>query len=280
MEYSSATLELMDILGTKGPRPGFRMEERAPSQSIGFRFSFLLPFRKPTTSQNQFADPENLTPEGPDGRSDQGTLYAPSAWSVTAGQLRQDNNTCQQNLQTSAVDMLGTFAICQASRGLTDFQLAVDIRSEDDDAIGILFRYRDADNFYRISWDQQRRTRRLVKCSNGQFTVLAQDAVWYEIGKTYRVAIVARGPQFAVAIDGTPIFHAWDPEIYQGAIGLYCCAQQGAIFDTLRIEAATNRTYRLMRAGLRHHSEFGEPMRIQIARWFRSLRFSIGPTRP
>lgn len=252
MEYSSATLELMDILGTeKTFGLGFRTEGEGAIQidRISLQLS-VLPFRG--TGQPLFKT-FSLIQEEFDFASlagwsimDQGTLYAPSAWSVTAGELRQDNNTCQQNLQASALDMLGTFAVCRASRGLADFQMAVDIRSEDDDAIGILFRYSDPQNYYRFSWDQQRRTRRLVKCSDGQFTLLAQDAVWYEIGKTYRVAIVARGPQFAVAIDGSPIFHAWDSEIHQGAIGLYSCAQQGAVFDNLRIEAATKRTDRLM----------------------------------
>jgi hypothetical protein len=271
MEYSSATLELMDILGTeKSFGLGFRMEAEGSVQvdRISLQLS-VLPFRgtgQPLARTYSLIQEEFDAP-GLAGWSivDQGTLYAPSAWTVADGWLRQANNTCQQNLQASAVDMLGTFAVCRASRGLADFQLAVDIRSEDDDAIGVMFRYRDPENYYRFSWDQQRRIRRLVKCSDGQFTVLAHDAVWYEIGKTYRVAIVARGPQFAVAIDGIPIFYAFDNQIQQGAIGLYCCAQQGAVFDNLRIEAATNRTYRLMApigdlAGIT-----GEPMRIPIA---------------
>jgi hypothetical protein len=271
MEYSSATLELMDILGTeKTFGLGFRTEGTGTVQvdRISLQLS-VLPFRgtgQPLAKTYSLIQ-EEFDSDGLAGWSivDQGNLYAPSAWSITDGRLRQDNNTCQQNLQASAVDMLGTFAVFRASRGLADFQLAVDIRSEDDDAIGILFRYRDPDNYYRLSWDQQRRTRRLVKCDNGQFTVLAQDAVGYEIGKTYRVAIVARGPQFAVAIDGTPIFHAWDSEISQGAIGLYCCAQQGAIFDNLRVEAATNRMYRLMAPVGNLAGITGKPMRISIA---------------
>ena len=252
MEYSSATLELMDILGTeKTFGLGFRIEGDGTVQvdRISLQLS-ILPFREAGQPR---ARTYSLIQEEFDSGDlagwsivDQGSLYAPSAWSVTNGRLRQDNNTCQQNLQPWAVDMLGTFAVCQAGRNLADFQMAVDIHSEDDDAIGIMFRYRDPDNYYRFSWDLQRRIRRLVKCSNGQFTVLAQDAVWYEIGRTYRVAIVARGPQFAVAIDGAPIFHSWDSEIPEGAIGLYCCAEQGAVFDNLRIEAATSWTDRLM----------------------------------
>lgn len=252
MEYSSATLELMDILGTeKTFGLGFRVEGDGTIQvdRISLQLS-ILPFRE---AGQPLARTYSLIQEEFDSGDlagwsivDQGSLYAPSAWSVINGRLRQDNNICQQNLQPSAVDMLGTFAVWQAGRNLADFQMAVDIHSEDDDAIGIMFRYRDPNNYYRFSWDLQRRIRRLVKCRNGQFTVLAEDAVWYQIGRTYRVAIVARGPQFAVAIDGAPIFHSWDSEIPEGAIGLYCCTEQGAVFDNLRIEAATNRTERLM----------------------------------
>jgi hypothetical protein len=271
MEYSSAVLEMMDILGTeKTFGLGFRMEGEGTVQvdRIWLHLS-VLPYRgtgQPLARTYSLIE-EDFDSGGLAGWSivDQGVLYAPSAWSITDGRLRQDNNTCQQNLRPSMVDMLGTFAVCRASRKLADFQMAADIRSEDDDAIGIMFRYRDPANYYRFSWDQQRRTRRLVKCHNGQFTILAHDAVGYEIGNTYRVAIVARGPQFAVAIDGTPIFQAWDSEIPDGSIALYCCAQQGAIFDNLRIEAAANRTDRLMAPIGSVAGNTAETMQIPIA---------------
>lgn len=269
-QYSSATLEFMDILGTETTFGlGFLMESggSVEIQRISLQVS-ILPhsafgqtlFKSFTLLEEGFASSELS------GWSivDEGILYAPSAWNMTDGKLRQMNNTCQQNLQSSAVDMRGTSAIFRASREFGDFQMAVDLCSYDDDAIGILFRYRDPDNYYRFSWDQQRKVRRLVKCLNGKFTVLAQDEIPYEIGKTYRVAIVARGPQFAVAVNKVPIFSVWDSQIKQGFIGLYCCADQGAVFDNLRIEGTRIWTQRLMAPFGTIKATSAETMRIPI----------------
>ena len=49
----------------------------------------------------------------------------------------------------------------------TDYRLSVYLRSADDDAIGVVFRYLDADYYYRFSMDRQRKYRRLVRVING-----------------------------------------------------------------------------------------------------------------
>lgn len=269
-KFSSATLELMDILGTeKTFGLGFRMDGigTVEIERVSLQLSILphQDYGKPLYKTYSLIQ-EDFESGGLSGWSivDQGILYAPSVWTLTNGQLRQNNNTCQQNLQASAVDMRGTCAVCQASRGLGDFQMAVDLCSIDDDAIGILFRYCDSDNYYRFSWDQQRKARRLVKCRNGRFTVLAEDSVVYEIGKTYRAAIVARGPQFAVAIDGVPIFRVSDSDFTEGSIGLYCCADQGAVFDNVRIEGTRSWTRRLMAPIGKIEGNSDESIRVPI----------------
>lgn len=269
-KFSSATLELMDILGTeKTFGLGFQMEGvgTIEIERISLQLS-ILPhqvYGKPLYKTYSLIQ-EDFESGILSGWSivDEGILYAPSDWTLTGGQLRQNNNTCQQNLQASTVDMRGTYAVCRGSRGLGDFQMAADLCSIDDDAIGVMFRYRDSDNYYRFSWDQQRKVRRLVKCRNGRFSVLAEDAVVYDIGKTYRVAIVARGPQFAVAIDGVPIFSAWDSELTEGSIGLYCCADQGAVFDHVRIEGTRSWTQRLMAPIGKIEGNSDESIRVPI----------------
>jgi hypothetical protein len=73
----------------------------------------------------------------------------------------------------------------------TDYQLSLTLRSDDDDALGVMFRYQDTANYYRFSWDRQQRYRRLMKRQNGVFTLLAQDTVPYKKGRTYRLEVVA-----------------------------------------------------------------------------------------
>ena len=54
-----------------------------------------------------------------------------------------------------------------------NYTVSARMRSTDDDAIGIMFGYRDANNYYRFSMDRERKYRRLVKVVNGIFSVLA-----------------------------------------------------------------------------------------------------------
>jgi hypothetical protein len=167
---------------------------------------------------------------------DQGTIGGASAWNVAHSQLYQTSNISQANLQPTMVDMLGTHLVCESGEGLRDYRVGVDQRAVDDDSMGIMFRYQDAQNYYRFSWDLQRLSRRLVKCRNGQFTILAQDSIGYEIARTYRVEAACQGNDLIIAIDGTEIFRVEDDELPEGTVALYCCAQQGVTFDRFRLE--------------------------------------------
>ncbi|NIS81968.1 MAG: hypothetical protein GTO14_17565, partial [Anaerolineales bacterium] len=58
-------------------------------------------------------------------------------------------------------------------------------RSGDDDAIGLMFRYKDKDNYYRFSMDRERKYRRLVKKVGGKYSLLWNDAVQYQVDRDY-----------------------------------------------------------------------------------------------
>jgi len=122
---------------------------------------------------------------------DQGTNDGPMSWSAATGVMVQSSNVYTLPVGTE-LPKLGTYAYWQGGTGWTDYTTEVTIKSADDDAIGIMFRYQDKNNYYRFSWDKQRSYRRLVKCVNGQFTLLAQDSVPYVTGQNYQVKIVPR----------------------------------------------------------------------------------------
>jgi hypothetical protein len=71
-----------------------------------------------------------------------------------------------------------------------------------DDAIGLLFRYRDVDNYDRFSTDRNLGYGRLVKNVGGTFTQLWGDDGRFEAGRTYELAIVAIRPTLRGFIDG------------------------------------------------------------------------------
>jgi hypothetical protein len=112
----------------------------------------------------------------------------------------------------------------------TDYRVSLTLRSDDIDALGVMFRYQDGNNYYRFSWDHRRRYRRLVKQENGVFTLLAADGMPYRRGQAYQVGITALGTQLQVSIDGQLIFDVSDSSFAHGPIALYSRANTGSRF--------------------------------------------------
>jgi len=169
---------------------------------------------------------------------DQGTNDGPMDWSAATGVMVQSSNAYLPPTGTE-LPKLGTYALWQGGIDWTDYTTAVTIKSTDDDAIGIMFRYQDENNYYRFSWDQQRSSRRLVKCVAGQFTLLVEDSVPYVTGQNYQLEIVAQGTILQVFIDGSLIFSVNDSSLSWGTIALYCWGNAESYFDDIVVESAT-----------------------------------------
>jgi hypothetical protein len=123
-----------------------------------------------------------------------------------------------------------------AGAAWSDYRLSVSVASDDDDAVGVLFRYRDSGNYYRFSFDRQRRYRRLVKKVDGQYYLLAEDGFRYAKGQTYQVEAVVRGSVIEVYVDGGLVFSVVDDGVSGGTVGMYCWGNAGAWFDNILVE--------------------------------------------
>ena len=166
---------------------------------------------------------------------DQGNWYLPSRWSVSDGMLTQTSNIYRWQWR-EGIARLGTLIVCREGTAWTDYDVALSLRSQDDGDLGVVFRYQDANNYYRFSWNSQRGYRRLVRCQNGRFTELAHDAVRYEEGQTYQVAIKAHGPLLEVRVDDEVVFSVVDQQLSSGTIGLYSCQNRGSLFDNIMVQ--------------------------------------------
>ncbi|MCP4614258.1 MAG: DUF1080 domain-containing protein, partial [Planctomycetes bacterium] len=168
---------------------------------------------------------------------DQGTLAGPMAWSAASGTMVQSSNV-HSSLLVDPVAKLGTYAYWQAGMGWTDYTAVVTIKSTDNDAIGIMFRYQDEDNYYRFIWDKERNSRQLVKCEDGVFSVLVEDSVPYVTGKEYQVKIAVQGNSLQVSIDGGLVFSATDGSFSTGSIALYSWGNSSSYFDNILVEGS------------------------------------------
>jgi hypothetical protein len=161
---------------------------------------------------------------------DDGTDLGPSRWSAATGALVQSSN-----IGSAAPGRMGTYALY--TRGSwKDYRVTLKQRSNDNDRLGIMFRFQDPDNYYRFSWDQGTPRRRLIKRANGIQTIIAEDAVPYVTGQTYQIEIIAQASNLKVNIDGKAVFAASDPSFSTGTIALYSSYNQGSVFDDVLVE--------------------------------------------
>jgi len=167
---------------------------------------------------------------------DEGNWQGPSKWKATDGELQQSSNIYGGSTGGGVADKPGTYA--QAGDvAWTDYRVSVRLRSDDDDAIGVMFRYKDADNYYRFSMDAERHYRRLVKKVGGAVSVLWEDAVTYVLGREYVITLDCVGERLSGYLDAIPMFSLEDSDLNAGCIGLYCWANVGARFREVRVAA-------------------------------------------
>jgi hypothetical protein len=133
----------------------------------------------------------------------------------------------------SATDLLP-----QVPREWSDYDLRVNLRSMNNNSIGVMFRYQDDRNYYRFIWNQKSKFRRLEKIANGTATVLANDTVGYVKGRNYQLQIIAQGMTLSVFIDGAQIFSVADSTFTEGTVGLYSSSNQ-ASFDNIVVQDLT-----------------------------------------
>lgn len=168
--------------------------------------------------------------------ADEGLSDAPSSWNVRLGRLEQSANIFGPNAQ-SIEGRKGTFAWWSKPSALawSNYNCSVILHSSDDDGLGLMFRFSDAANYYKLELDRQQNFRRLTKTVNGQETLLASEPGGYAQDQDCYLVIECDGPQITAALDGVTLFSGpvSDPAHTAGTVGLYCWGNEGAAFDNL-----------------------------------------------
>lgn len=199
----------------------------------------------PLLARDEFAGlPDGAEATGPAGTLgewrvvDTGTEQAPSRWRVVqeaAGRyLNQVSNIWGGTVDATDPVKPGT-VLLRGDATWSDYRFDVHVQSLDDDAVGVVFRYLDAGTHYRFSMDRERRYRRLVRIVSHVHTILAQDDFVYETGRDYALSVEAAGPALRIRQDGRTVFDVTDATIDHGAIGLYCWANEGTRFHSVRV---------------------------------------------
>lgn len=230
---------VVDILSDQGhDYEGFVVARGDGAEHLaGFDFDAetgARPVASPLPFHEDFSSPdleawETRIAYGPDCYQDD----APVDWEVRDGRLHQDGNFWCSGSPALEGTYLATW-----ERSWTDVHFTVTMGNDDNDDIGILFRYQDDDNYYRFSMASQFTYRRLVVKKDGVFTVLQEDSEAYEVGHPYSMDVVAKGSSITITIDGQVWADITDDSLDRGGVGLYARASDGAWFDDVSVEAA------------------------------------------
>lgn len=168
---------------------------------------------------------------------DEGTWQGPSQWVAREDVFFQLSNIWSPPADSIDVPKLGTILWYPPGDSWKDYRMAVTIRSDDDDALGVIFRYQDPANYYRFSWDAERGVRRLVKRVAGTFHLLAEDRVPYEPHRTYQLRLDAFGPHVLITINDQLLFGGpiVDHSHVMGSVGFYSWFNNHSQFANLTV---------------------------------------------
>ena len=127
-----------------------------------------------------------------------------------------------------------------------DYTLDATLRSLDTDVFGVVFRWQDADNHYRLTLDAAGDARKLVKVQGGVETVLAEVSQGYRIDVDMALRVAVTGNEIRVLLDGHDVFGGpvadADP-LASGTVGVLSDRQKGASFDDIQVTQTTLTAY-------------------------------------
>ena len=167
-----------------------------------------------------------------------------SNWQVINGKYYQSNHVESRADGFDGTYHLGTYSYLNSGFNLKDYRVTVAITPLPDavlttghNDVGLMFRYQDNDNYYRLSLSSRYGFTRLEKKIAGAFTTLAVDARGYQEQQTLDVTINMAGDLIQIYINGEPRFSARDSSQPSGTVALYA---QGLVnFDNVIIDNAS-----------------------------------------
>ena len=169
---------------------------------------------------------------------DEGPVLEPSNWRVLNGEVIQSANIYGPHTY-AVTSRKGTFAFWNDPSALswTDYTYAVTLNSSDDDGIGIMFRYQDPKNYYKVDLDKQRDFRKLFKVKKGTETTLATATGGYTQNADMVLSVTLDDSVITVTLDGIDIFGGsiTDSDITNGTVALYSWGNTGARFDDVAV---------------------------------------------
>jgi hypothetical protein len=166
----------------------------------------------------------------------QDAAAGPSRWSVSPGVLSQSSNIYRNDDEFKYFE--GTHAVLKSPTLLQNFRLNATIKPTDNDGFGLLFGYRDEQNFYRLLSVQDTINNgpftRLEVKRNGIYTTLVSDKIpLHEATQPVELQITVSNGQISLHVNGSQRFNLSEASFPSGRVGLltYACSMDVSRFE-------------------------------------------------
>lgn len=189
---------------------------------------------------------------------DEGELGQAAAWSVLDGQLVQSEDRYSRQLMgrgDTAPDAYwgldwsplgdgyhvlrkGTYALLnnEAAQDWTDYSVEMDFTAPSGGAVGLLFRYVDDQNYYKLELDREGGTSQLVAVVDGIDQIYWQGVPSYDTTGANHLRLDVKGGTITVWLDGMRLF---DPVTVsdhdQGSVALYNWGAPDTRYDNVTV---------------------------------------------
>ena len=168
---------------------------------------------------------------------DEGTVQAPSAWSVQTNVLRQFSYIYGPD-QSAIFNRKGSYVLwtAEVAQAWTDLSVEFDVRSDFEGGVGLLFRYQNPSNYYRFEMDQRHKYRRLFRRKNGADEMLAWNWQGYPLASNLHVRIEAMENSFRVFVNGEDVFGRTvvdEEPLASGTVALWTWRARPVWFDNV-----------------------------------------------
>ena len=156
-----------------------------------------------------------------DGTATDWTVIA-GQWSVISGEFVETSDAASYNFAVHGPDVV-------------DFQLTAQLRSTDDDDIGLVFRFQDANNYHVVTFNAEKARIELRQLTGGIFSTLAKVSTAYTIGIPFQVTIIAVQGRIQVVLNSQTIIDFSGAGVSAGKFGLYARSNRCAAFDNIQM---------------------------------------------
>jgi hypothetical protein len=119
----------------------------------------------------------------------------------------------------------------------SNYAFSVTFNNSDNDGVGVLFRYQNPSNFYKVDLDSRRNFHKLFKMAGGVETTLAAESGGYVIASNYVLRVEVTNSAITVLLNGMVLFGGTitDNSLQTGTVALYSWGSQGVRFSNLNV---------------------------------------------